>query len=53
MRIDHFEHGLKRSIKTLAVGHNYLNFKEMYQNVVKIARVIDENEVEEKNELYT
>ena len=41
MKMDHFEQGMKGTIKSMIVGHSFENFQEMYQLVVKIARVLE------------
>jgi len=46
VKIDHFEQGLKGPIKRMTAGHVFTSFQEMYQRVVKIARVIEETEAE-------
>jgi len=40
--------GLKEEIKQIIAGHAYTNFQEMYQRAVKVARIIDENKIENK-----
>jgi len=44
MKMDHFEQGLKGSIKSTIAGHSFENFKKICQRVVKIARVVEETE---------
>jgi len=46
MKMDHFEQGLKGLIKRMIAGYVFTSFQEMYQRVVKIARVIEETEAE-------
>ena len=41
MKMDHFEQGLKGSIKSMTAGHSLDHFQEMYQRAVKIARVLE------------
>jgi len=48
MKLDHFEQGLKGSIKLMITGHSFEKFKEMYQQAIKIARVVEETERENK-----
>ena len=48
MRMDHFEQGLKGEIKQIIAGYAYANFQEMYPRAVKVARIIDETEIENK-----
>ena len=48
MRMDHFEQGLKGRIEKIVVGHAYASFQEMFQRAMKIARVMDETEVESR-----
>ena len=48
MRMDHFEQSLKGPIKRMIVGHVFSNFQEMYQRVVKIARVIEKTKAESR-----
>ena len=42
MKMDHFEQGLKGSIKTIIAGHSFDNFQEIYQQAMKTARVLEE-----------
>ena len=46
MKMDHFEQGLKGPIKWMIAGHVFTSFQEMYQRIVKIARVLEETKVE-------
>jgi len=48
MKMDHFKQRLRGNIKQMIAGHNYANFKELYQRAVKIARDIEETEAENK-----
>jgi len=48
MKMDHFEQGLKGSIKSMIAGHSFDNYQEMYQRAVKIAQALDETERENK-----
>ena len=48
MRMNHFEQGLKEEIKQIIAGYAYTNFQEMYQRAVKVARIIDEIKIENK-----
>jgi len=42
-------HGdLKGDIKQIIAGYAYTNFQEMYQRAVKIARIINETEIENR-----
>ena len=42
MWMDQFEQSLKGPIKRMIAGHVFTSFQEMYQRVVKIARVTEE-----------
>ena len=44
MKMDHFEQGLQRSIRSIIASQTFQNFQEMYQRTVKIARVLEEME---------
>ena len=46
--MDHFEQGLQGSIRSMIAGQTFENFQEMYQRVVKVARVLEEIERESK-----
>jgi len=48
IRMNHFEQGLKGEIKQIIAGYAYSNFQEMYQRAVKVARIIDETKIENK-----
>jgi len=48
MRMNHFEQGLKGEIKKIIEGYAYTNFQEMYQRAVKVARIIDETKIKNK-----
>jgi len=37
MKMDHFEQGLKGSIKLMIAGHSFDSYQELYQQAVKIA----------------
>jgi len=45
-KMDHFEQGLRGDIKSIIAGQTFVNFQEMYQRAVKVARVLEENEKE-------
>jgi len=45
-KMDHFEQGLKGTIKSVLAGQTFGTFQEMYQRAVKTARVLEESEVE-------
>ena len=48
MRMNHFKQGLKGEIKQIIAGYTYTNFQEMCQRAVKVARIIDETKIENK-----
>jgi len=48
MRMDHFEQGLNGEVKQTIAGHTYLNSQEMYQSVVKVACIINETKIENR-----
>ena len=48
MKMDHFEQGLKGSMKSMIAGNSFENFLEMYQWAVKIAGVLEGTERENK-----
>jgi len=48
MKMDHFEQGLKGEVKQIIAGYTYANFQEMYQKAVKIARIMNETETENR-----
>jgi len=48
MRIDHFKQGLRGEVKQIIAGYTYDNFQEMYQKAVKIARIMNETETENR-----
>jgi len=48
MRMDHFEQELRGEVKQIITGYTYDNFQEMYQKDVKIARIISETEIEDR-----
>jgi len=48
MRVDHFEQGLRWEVKQIIAGYPYDNFKEMYQKAMKIARIINQTEIENR-----
>ena len=37
---------MKGKLKEVVAGHSYANFYEMYQKMVKIVEVMDENELQ-------
>jgi len=45
-KMDHFEQGLRGDVKFVIAGQTFANFQEMYQQAVKVARVLEENEKE-------
>ena len=45
-KMDHFEQGLRSDIKSMIAGQTFDNFHDMYQRVVKIARVLEESRKE-------
>ena len=51
IRMELFKHGLKGKLKEVVAGHSYANFQEMYQKMVKIVWVVDENKVIERVEV--
>ena len=44
--MDHFEQGLRGSIKSMIEGQTFQNFQDIYQQVVKIVWVLEETENE-------
>ena len=44
----HFEQGLRGNIKSMIAGQTFQNFQDMYQRAVKIARVLEESENENR-----
>ena len=48
MKMCHFEQGLKGCIRSMIAGETFENFQKMYQCAVKIARVLEETEQENK-----
>jgi len=46
--MNHFEQGLKGQIKQIIAEYAHTSFKEMYQRAVKIARIINEIEIEDR-----
>ena len=48
MKIDHFEEGLQGNIRSMIAGQTFENIQEMYQCAVKIARVLEETERENR-----
>jgi len=48
MKMDHFKQGMKGSVKSMIAGHSFENFKEMYQRAVKLARVLEETNWENR-----
>ena len=47
-KMDHFEQGLRRNIKSMVEGQKFQNFQDMYQRAVKIARVLEESKNENR-----
>jgi len=47
-KMDHFEQGLKGNIRSMISGQTFQNFQEMYQRAVKIARLLEELENENR-----
>jgi len=45
-KMDHFEQGLRGDIRSIISGQTFDNFHDMYQRVVKIARVLEESRKE-------
>ena len=45
-KMDHFERGLRGDIRSMIAGQTFDNFHDMYQRVVKIARVLKESRKE-------
>jgi len=48
IRMDHFKQGLKGEVKQIIAGYAYTNFQEMYQRAVKIARIMNETEIKNR-----
>jgi len=46
--MDHFEQGLRGNIRSMIVGQTFENFHEMYQQAMKIARVLEESKIEKQ-----
>jgi len=46
--MNHFEQGLKGEIKQIIATYACANYQEMYQRAVKVARIIDATEIENK-----
>jgi len=46
--MDHFEQGLKGSIRSMIAGHTFDHFQDMYQRAVEIARVLEESKNESR-----
>ena len=46
--MDNFEQGLQGSIRSMIVDQTFKNFQEIYQRAVKIARVLEETERENR-----
>ena len=46
--MDHFEQGLRGNIILMIGGQTFQNFQDMYQRAVKIARVLEESENENR-----
>jgi len=47
-KMDHFEQGLRGNFKSMIAGQTFQNFQDMYQRAVKIARVLEESENENR-----
>jgi len=45
-KMDHFEQGLRGDIKSVIAGQTFTSFQDMYQQAVKVAQVLEENEKE-------
>ena len=43
-RMDHFEQGLRGDIKSVIAAQTFVNFQDMYQKAVKVARVMEEGQ---------
>jgi len=41
--MDHFEQGLRGDIRSVIAGQTFVNFQDMYQRAIKVARVLEEN----------
>ena len=48
MRMDHFEQGLRGEVKQIIAVYTYDCFQEMYEKTVKIARIMGETEIENR-----
>jgi len=48
LKMYHFEQGLRANINSMITGLTFDNYQKMYQRAVKIARVLDETERENK-----
>jgi len=46
--MDHFEQGLRGDIRSMIAGQTFENFHEMYQQAMKIARVLDKIRMEKQ-----
>jgi len=46
--MNHLEQGLKGEIKQKIAGYAYTSFQETYQRAVKVARIIDETKIKNK-----
>jgi len=47
-KMDHFEQGLRGNIKSMIASQTFQNFQDMYQRAVKITRVLEESENENR-----
>jgi len=45
-RMDHFEQGLRGNIKSVIAAQTFTNFQDMYQQAVKVTRVMEEDQRE-------
>jgi len=48
MRMDYFEQGLRGEVKQIISRRTYDSFQEMYQETVKIARIMSKTEIENR-----
>ena len=48
IKMDHFEQGLQGNIRSMIAGQTYENFQAMYQRVIKVARLLEETEQENR-----
>jgi len=47
-RMEHFEQGLRGDIKSMIAGQTFENFHEMYQQAMKIARVLGDSKMKKQ-----